>query len=211
MKLRVSVVIAGLGVVLVASGCAERDQGSQPSPTPDVRPATTTAGQHVPPCSGGISTPVVGAPSDSTSPYGNPSPAQSSIRSIQKYGKEHGDIYGGLVVDSDTGALQVGFTQSPCEHAAALRALVEKPELLRVYRARASETELEELSARLLDGLPELSKVGISGISVDIVMQAVVVSGDHVTPQAQRRAESIAGPKATLIIFRDVRVRLATP
>lgn len=92
------------------------------------------------------------------------------------YGAEHPDLFAGLVLAQ--GRLWLGFTTDAARHLAAVRARVDRPDLLRAFVADFSERELRALQERITGDLPSLDDEGreVTMIGVDVRRNRVQVS-----------------------------------
>ena len=123
----------------------------------------------------------------------------SDLQRIDDYGQEHSEAYGGHWIQ-DGRAYGVSFTGSVENHEAALRALLNLPDRLRVTQCTYSHAYLREMQQTVWDSEVTTNPDGtvqteaVVGIGVDVpgnVLRVRVLPGH---PDAEERLISRYGP-----------------
>lgn len=90
--------------------------------------------------------------------------ADGLVAASRAYGAEHPDVFAGLLLAQ--GRLWLGFTADAASHLAAVRARVDRPELLRAFVADFAERDLRDLQERIA---PDLAQLADEGVDVKMV------------------------------------------
>lgn len=175
--------------LLVLGGCGSRDSSGSGGPgTTGSRPAPMAAGQgpvtaavaitHGPSATLAEIVPHCPAPTESLVPSDQPAdPPSAEIEAameadstvIDTYGQSHVDEFGGIARVGNR--LDVWFTDHLDVHAAALRPLVSRPDLLDVVPTRHSRKERQAIEDEIIAGLGannNLIAYGLGGQTVII-------------------------------------------
>jgi hypothetical protein len=90
--------------------------------------------------------------------------ADRLVAASRAYGAEHPDVFAGLFLAQ--GRLWLGFTADAARHLVAVRARVDRPDLLRAFVADFAERELRALQERIT---PDLTRLADEGVEVTMV------------------------------------------
>lgn len=134
------------------------------------------------------------------------SPSEAAIRTLNRYGRDHQDTFGGLYIDRETHAgIVMLFTDDAATHEAALRSLLPDTPL-DVKTVRFSEAVLMELLQRLVQDSDWLSSTGFTtySMSVDIVDNVAELTGATNDPTAKERIHERYGREMLRIVAHDM-------
>ncbi|CAN5753686.1 hypothetical protein BH20CHL5_BH20CHL5_13890 [soil metagenome] len=134
------------------------------------------------------------------------SPSEAVIHTLNGYGRDHRDTFGGLYIDRETHAgIVMLFTEDAATHEAALRAILPDTPLT-VETVRFSEAELLELQQRLVQDSDWLRSTGFTmySMSVDIMDNLAELTGATNGPRAKERIHERYGREMLRIVAHDM-------
>ncbi len=137
-------------------------------------------------------------------PHWNPD--EATIRTLNRYGRENRDTFGGLYIDRDTHAgIVVQFTEDAATHEAALLELLPDTPLT-VKKVRFSESALMELQERIGDEHEWVESTGLSLYStgLDIIDNVVELTGGSNDPTSAGRIYERFGRQMLRIVAYEI-------
>ncbi len=134
------------------------------------------------------------------------SPSEAAIRTVNRYGRDHRDTFGGLYIDRETDSgIVMLFTDDAAMHESELRALLPDTPLT-VKKVGFSEAALMELQQLLVQDSDWLRSTGFTmySMSVDIMDNVAELTGATNDPTAKERIHERYGREMLRIVAHDM-------
>ena len=179
----VVLLVAGIGLLKTASqhrACAFAGSGNEAGPSdddPDVVPLE-----------------------EAPTPGGSfPVDANPLVAGARAYGAEHPDVFADLFLAG--GRLWLGFTADAASHLVAVRARVDRPDLLRAFIADYTERDLRALQERISGDLSNLARerILVESVALDVVHNRVEIGLASSGADARRILTRRYGPAMIVI------------